>query len=171
MKPWLPVLTCAACLLAGSAGLASPPPASRGWTHVTMARDHYAQVSDRGDQLVVHCLGDAREIVLYVDQSTLDPALKGRPSALLAIVIDNSDQVLWVPGKLITVRDKISIGVGGPAADGLVHSIAAATRKVRTSIVTEMPRPETPHYNPTDFPVDGAATAIKAAYDGCGIPF
>jgi hypothetical protein len=145
-----------------------------GWVSSTVGTHNFAQVTDRTDQLLVHCSGNAIEFAFYVDTATLDPALRGTKSAYLALIMDTSDQVSSVPGKLIADNTgKTSIGVGGAAAKELTHRIAAATRSVTASIMIDEPRlgSAATLYNRVQFSIDGAADAIRAAYDGCGIPF
>jgi hypothetical protein len=110
-------------------------------------------------------------VVFYVETAALDPVLKGRPSAIFGIVIDDSDQVLWVEGKLIAEGSFTSIGVGGGAADQIARNIALATRSVAASILAMPPRTDVPQYNRAQFPIAGAADAIKTAYAGCGRGF
>jgi hypothetical protein len=144
------------------------------WTSSTVGAHNFAQVTDRTDQLLVHCSGNAIEFALYVDTATLDPALRGKQSGYLALVMDTSDQVSTVPGRLIADNTgKTSIGVAGTAAKELTHRIAAAAHSVTASIMIDQPRPGSPatQYNRVQFSIDGAADAIRAAYDGCGIPF
>ena len=171
MKTLLAVAACAA----GLSVLAVQPVAAQGnpgWSYFSVDAEHSARVSDGGDELVIRCKGMAREIVLYLDTTTLDPALRGQPSAVLAVVVDGAGSILWLRGRLIADGRRTSIGFANSNADQFAHSIALATRSVAASLLLgDQPRPDTPRYNSVQFPAAGAAAAIKAAYDGCGIPF
>ena len=90
---------------------------------------------------------------------------------MLAVAIDDSDEIQWIQSKLVAEPGVISIGVGGQPADQVTRSIAAATRAVAVSILTEPPKTDTVQYNRAQFPIAGATDAIKAAYAGCGIKF
>jgi hypothetical protein len=163
-----------AVAMAVLAASAAPAPAEvvPGWEHEAAAGGvNLAFTTGDHQELTVRCRNDAVEVVFYVDASTIDPMLVGRLSAVLAVMIDDSDEFQWIQSKLVAEPGVISIGVGGPAADQVTRSIAGATKSVAVSILTEPPKTGTVQYNRAQFPISGAAGAIKMAYAGCGIKF
>ena len=165
------LLAISAVVLAASA---APAPAQvvTGWEHEAGAGGvNFAFYTGANQELTIRCRNDAVEVVFYVDASTIDPMLVGRLSAVLAVVIDDSDEIQWIQSKLVAEPGVISIGIGGQAADQVTRSIAAATRAVAVSILTEPPKTDTVQHNRAQFPIAGATDAIKAAYAGCGIKF
>jgi hypothetical protein len=143
-----------------------------GWQHESGDGGvNFAFYAGAQQELTIRCRGDAVEVVYYVDAATIDPALLGRLSAVLTVVIDDADEVQWIDSRLIAEPGVISIGVGGQPADDVARSIAMAERSVAVSILTGPPRSDSVAYNRALFPVTGAADAIKASYAACGIRF
>jgi hypothetical protein len=165
----------AAVRLAGgtimAAVVAPVPAAAASWIYTAAADVHAASITDRDGKLEVRCKGRAVEIAFHFATAGLDAAMQERPSAIFGLTVDNSDQVLWVQTKFVMSGAETSIGFGGAAADQTARALTIATRKVAASLMTEPPSPATPQYNRTEFPLDGAADAIKAAFAGCGIAY
>jgi hypothetical protein len=166
--------TIAAVLSGFTAVAAGIAPASAqvapAWSHTTQGEEHTARYKDRGNELLVRCLGNALELVLYVDLPKIDPDVRGRPTAFMALIVDDTE-IYWFQGKLITDNTTASIGVGNRGANDFAHFIANATRTFSTSLLVAPPGPGSLHYNIMQYPIEGAAAAIKAAYAGCGIPY
>jgi hypothetical protein len=157
-----------ACL--GAAVTVAPTSAgAASWVHTAMGDVHAASIADRGEKLEVRCRGKAVEVAFYIGTADLDPAIQGRPSAVFGLAVGNSDQVMWLETKFLVSGGVSSIGFGGAAADQIARLLMIATRSVAASLMTMPPSPATPQYNRTEFPLDGAAAAIKAAYAGCGM--
>jgi hypothetical protein len=160
------------CVLAALAPAVGPNVASAqvvaGWSHETAAGVEFAFFTLRTEELTVRCKGQNVE-VYYVDMSALDPGLKGRPSAVFAVVVDGAAETLWTGSRLIAESNVVSIGVGGAMAADLTRRIAGAARNIQVSILVGPPQLDSVQYNVAHFPVHGAADAIKAAYAGCGI--
>ena len=142
-----------------------------GWEHEAEAGVQFAYFTGNARELTVRCKGAQVEVVFYIEATVVDPALRARDSAVLALVMDDRDDLEWIPTRLVPERDVVSIGVGGTAANGLAHDMANATKSIVVSVMTEPPKAGSVQYNRSQFPVFGAAAAIKAAYAACGIPF
>jgi hypothetical protein len=164
----------AAVALSGvlTAGAAMPAAAQapQRWSLTVQGGEHTVSYKERGNELVIRCLGNSLELVLYVDLPTIDPDIRGRPTAIMALIIDDND-IYWFQGKLITDATTASVGVANRAANDFVHFIVGAQRTFSTSLLVAPPGPGSLHYNIRQYPIEGAAAAIKAAYAGCGIPF
>jgi hypothetical protein len=149
---------------------AAAPAVTPRWTHsATPSGENSAFYRDRGTELIFRCLGSSVELVLYVDLGRIDPNVRAQRTAYMGLIVD--DNLYWFEGRLITDATTISIGAGGRAANDFAHYIANAARTVSTSVLTQPPGPGSLHYNYMEYPVEGAANAIKAAYAGCGIPY
>jgi hypothetical protein len=131
--------------------------------------EHTARYNERGNELLIRCLGGALELVWYIDLPALEPAMRGRTSAFFALEI--GDQTLWFEGRLITDATTVSIGVGTRTANDFAHFIAGANGSITLSLLTTAPGIGSFRYNQLQVPLVGAAEAIKAAYAGCGIPY
>jgi hypothetical protein len=166
-----PRLWCA--LAVAVAATAGPAPAQvvQGWSHEAASGVNYAYFSMPAAELTVRCKGASVEVVYYLDLATLDPALTGRTSAVLSLVVDNSADLLWTTSNLVVETGIVSLGVGGRAASDLAHDFAGAASSIEVSILTGPPQNDSVQYNREQFPIYGAADAIKAAFAGCGIKF
>jgi hypothetical protein len=142
-----------------------------GWSHEAAGGVEFAYYTKGLAELTVRCKGAAVEVVYYVDAAAIDPALKGHANAVMAVIVDDAPDLMWINSSLIGEPGVMSIGVGGRDADELARQIAAASRSIVVSILAGPPQPTTPQYNPSQFPIYGAADAIKAAYAGCGIRY
>jgi hypothetical protein len=162
-------LILAAAVASVAAMLAVPAAAAAPWLYTANADVHSAAVGTRDGKLEVRCKGKTVEVAFYMASGDVDPAVGVRPSAIFALRVDNSDQVLWVQSKFVAAAGVTSVGFGGSGADQTARALANATQKVTASLMPEPPTQTTPQYNRTDFPLDGAADAIRAAYAGCGI--
>jgi hypothetical protein len=142
-----------------------------GWSHETAGGVEFAYYTKGLAELTVRCKGSAVEVVYYVDAAAIDPALKGRINAVFAVLLDDAPDVLWINSSLISEPGVVSIGIGGKDADELARQLATASRSILVSILTGPPQPTSPQYNTAQFPIYGAADAIKAAYAGCGLKY
>jgi hypothetical protein len=155
---------------AASGALAAPPASAARWTHsATPTGENSASYKDLGNELVMRCLGSALELVLYIDLPRVDPDVRGRQTAILALIVDG--QIYSFQGRLIADNTTASIGIGGRGANDFAHFIADAKTTLSTSLLVQPPGPGSLHYNLMQYPVSGAAAAISAAYAGCGIPY
>ncbi len=160
----------AATLIASSSGLADAQIA-QGWSQREAGGFHLASYKLPLAQLTVRCKGAAVEVIYEIAPDEFEIGVRGRPEAVMGVVIDGSSDLLWTTGNIGLDRTVASLTVGGQAAGELAHKLADAAREVVVSILIAPPDNNSVDYNRLEFPVDGAADAIKAAYAGCGIKF
>jgi hypothetical protein len=142
-----------------------------GWTYEAGAGTHLAFFAARDRELLVQCRGNKVEVILYIDPAALDPALKDRRTAVFAVGIDDGNEVLWRETPILAETGVISVVIDGELADEIARAIAVATRSIAVAMLTEAPKISSAVYNRGQFPIHGAADAIKAAYAGCGITY
>jgi hypothetical protein len=160
-----------AALLATLGCTAASAQVVAGWQHESASGVEFAFFTLPTVELTVRCKGPAVEVVYYIDAAALDPTLKGRSNAVFAVAIDDPSDIRWKSTTLQAEPDVVSIGVGGADADGLAREFANAQRGIVIGVYATPPDASTPQYNTSQFPVFGAADAIKAAYAGCGIKY
>jgi hypothetical protein len=160
-----------ALLLLAAGNTAASAQVVAGWQHESAAGVEFAFFSLSTAELTVRCKGAAVEVVYYIDSAVLDPGLKGRGNAVFAVAIDDPTDIRWKSSTLQAEPDVVSIGVGGADADRLAHDVANAQRGVVVGLYATVPDASTPQYNTSQFPIYGAADAIKAAYAACGIKY
>jgi hypothetical protein len=142
-----------------------------GWGRETVSGVEFAFFSGRGAELTVRCKGNAVEVVYFVNSAALDPALRNRLTAVMAVLVDDSPEYRWKTSRLISEPGVTSVGVGGEDANVLAHDLGNAARRIVVGILTAPPQLGSVPYNTTEFPIYGAADAIKSAYAGCGIKY
>jgi hypothetical protein len=142
-----------------------------GWGRESVSGVEFAFFSGRGAELTVRCRGNAVEVVYYIDSAALDPALRNRATAVMAVLVDDSPEYVWKTSRLISEAGVASVGIGGEDANALAHDLGNAARRIVVGILTGPPQLGSVPYNTTEFPIYGAADAIKSAYAGCGIKY
>jgi hypothetical protein len=137
--------------------------------HSAAGAENTARYKDSNNEFVIRCLASSLEMVWYISLPKLEPALRGRTTAMFTLDID--DQTWGFEGRLVTDATTASIGTGPRTANDFAHFIAEAKISLALSLLTEALSARSVRYNWVQVPIEGAADAIKAAYAGCGIPW